>query len=116
RYGDAPRLCFHAIDPGTVDTKLMRQGASTGSGKRKGRGLRQGRLKFGWAPNVQSSKVSFEALVDDSFQTQSGRTLESPPEVVFDKKARTKLWEDLVELSGATWPDTNPGPASLPPA
>jgi len=101
RFGCAPRLCFHAIDPGLADTKLMRFGASWG----KGKGGRQHRKSvYGLLPNVRTANASFQALTENSFQEVSGlRVAQSAPEV-HDAAKRDKLWEDFVCLTGATWP------------
>merc|ERR1712217_902571 len=47
RYADPPRLTFHTMDPGTVDTKMLRAGWGRG------------------AP-VRSATTSFEMLTKDS--------------------------------------------------
>jgi len=103
RYGDAPRLTFHAIDAGAADTKIGRHGASWSRGPRKGRA--QNKLYLGTLPNAKTAKASFQALTEDGFQETSGRRLDSPEgEAVGDGEARTLLWEDLAERTQATWP------------
>lgn len=102
RFGDAPRLCFHAIDPGLVDTKLMRQGAVWGRGKRWNRGKRQ--TMVGLLPHVRTATASFEALTQNRFQEASGFQVKDSPAEVNDAEKRAQLWEDLEDLTGATWP------------
>merc|ERR1712113_508807 len=96
RYGDAPRLCFHAIDPGTVDTKLMRHGSSWSCGHRKARA--HIRKVVGMFPNVRTATASFEALTKDSFQEVSGTNLANSTREVYDAEKRARLWDDLVEM------------------
>merc|ERR1719379_606419 len=57
RYGDAPRLCFHTMDPGTVDTKMLRAGWWLGGA------------------SVRTATKSFRMLTEDSFQEHSGQNL-----------------------------------------
>merc|ERR550525_1938201 len=111
RYGDAPRLTFHTINPGPADTKLARQGASWGRGSRKGRGKppRKGgewTLLMGLLPSVRTATAPFRALTEDSFQEESGRLLEGAAPEVFDGARRAALWEEVAELTGAVWPET----------
>eukprot|EP00434_Breviolum_minutum_P002807 symbB.v1.2.002467.t1/scaffold99.1/size346285/23 len=54
RYGDPPRLCFHTMDPGTVDTKMLRAGWGA------------------WGSPVSTATTSFEMLTQDQFQKSSG--------------------------------------------
>ena len=83
RYADPPRLTFHTMDPGTVDTKMLRAG-------------------WGGGPSVRTATTSFEMLTQDKYQQSSGAGAsyccgEGPG-------ARKKLWERLVELTGAVYP------------
>merc|ERR1719330_816774 len=93
RYGDAPRLTFHTINPGPADTKLARQGASWGRGPRKGRGKGPKRggqyeLLMGLLPSVRAATAPFRALTE-----------------VSDAAKRAALWEEAAELTGAVWPE-----------
>lgn len=99
-FGDAPRLCVHAINPGVVDTKLMRHGASWGRGRRTGR---KWRTTFGLLPHVRTATASFEALTKNRFQEVSGLQVEGSPSEVNDPAKRARLWEDLEAITGATW-------------
>jgi len=102
RYGEAPNLCFHAIDPGTVDTKLMRHGSGWGQGVRKGR---HQRISFnGVYPNVRTATASFQSLTEPGFQRESGRNLEGAPSEIEDAEKRARLFDELSELTGAEWP------------
>lgn len=85
RYGDAPRLCFHTMDPGTVDTKMLRAGWG-GSG-----------------PSVRTATVSFEMLTEDVYQMSSGRCVDCSAGE--GPLRRAQLWQDLKALTGAVWPD-----------
>jgi len=84
RYGDAPRLCFHTMDPGTVDTKMLRAGWWSGGS------------------SVRTATTSFRMLTEDSFQEASGRCLGGSE--ISDASKRAKLWQDLEELTSAKWP------------
>lgn len=84
RYGDAPRLCFHTMDPGTVDTKMLRAGWWSGGS------------------SVRTATKSFRMLTEDSYQESSGQSLGGGE--ISDNGKRAKLWEDLVGLTGAEWP------------
>lgn len=84
RYGDAPRLCFHTMDPGTVDTKMLRAGWWSGGA------------------SVRTATKSFRMLTEDSFQLESGASLGGRE--LSDRRLRLKLWEDLEKLTGASWP------------
>ncbi|CAE7630370.1 DHRSX [Symbiodinium pilosum] len=84
RYGDAPRLCFHTMDPGTVDTKMLRAGWWSGGS------------------SVRTATKSFRMLTEDSYQERSGQSLGGSE--ISDDGKRSKLWEDLVSLTGADWP------------
>lgn len=113
RYGDAPQLCFHSIDPGTVDTKLMRQGSYYGTGHKKGRGYRgtfedlerSGSHRL--FPHVRTATASYEALVADRFQRCSGCMVPNAPPVVRDEIERRKLWDQLVTMTNADWPSAS---------
>jgi len=84
RYGDPPRLCFHTMDPGTVDTKMLRAG-------------------WGGGPSVRTATTSFEMLTEDRYQLQSGECVDCGGGC--GGAARAKLWQDLEALTGAEWPD-----------
>eukprot|EP00930_Biecheleria_cincta_P089711 TRINITY_DN79053_c0_g1_i1.p1 TRINITY_DN79053_c0_g1~~TRINITY_DN79053_c0_g1_i1.p1 ORF type:complete len:288 (+),score=31.09 TRINITY_DN79053_c0_g1_i1:64-927(+) len=84
RYGDPPKLTFHTMDPGTVNTKMLRAG-------------------WGQGPSVRTATETFEMLTQDRYQTMSGSGNcyccgEGP-------ESRTRLWKQLEQLTGATWPD-----------
>ncbi|CAE8697953.1 unnamed protein product [Polarella glacialis] len=83
RYGDAPRLCFHTMDPGTVDTKMLRAGWWHGG------------------TSVRTAKTSFRILTEDSFQAESGQCLCRGDSEVRSKEKRARLWDDLEHLTGA---------------
>jgi len=89
RYADPPRLCFHTMDPGTVDTKMLRAGWWSGGA------------------SVRTATTSFKMLTEDSFQASSGRCL-GGGEIEDDGK-RAKLWKDLERLTGAKWPEPQIG-------
>eukprot|EP00928_Gymnodinium_smaydae_P033153 TRINITY_DN23826_c0_g1_i1.p1 TRINITY_DN23826_c0_g1~~TRINITY_DN23826_c0_g1_i1.p1 ORF type:complete len:287 (-),score=45.05 TRINITY_DN23826_c0_g1_i1:90-914(-) len=83
RYADPPRLCFHTMDPGTVDTKMLRAGWGRG------------------AP-VSTATTTFQMLTQDQYQTSSGS---GSRYCCGEKEAsRSKLWSQLEALTGATWP------------
>ncbi|CAJ1332046.1 unnamed protein product [Effrenium voratum] len=84
RYGDPPRLCFHTMDPGTVDTKMLRAGWGSGGSP------------------VSTATTSFEMLTQDRFQTSSG----SGERYCRGEGAasRAKLWDQLVQMTGAKYP------------
>merc|ERR1719189_563377 len=84
RYGDAPQLCFHTMDPGTVDTKMLRAGWWCGG------------------TSVRTATRSFQMLTEDSFQQRSGSALSGRE--VSSAEMRAKLWQDLEALTGAKWP------------
>lgn len=86
RYGDAPRLCFFTMDPGTVDTKMLRAGWWSGG------------------EPVSSATISHRLLTEDSYQRESGRCFCGQDREVGDVALRGKLWDDLVQLTGAQWP------------
>lgn len=84
RYADPPRLTFHTMDPGTVDTKMLRAGWGA------------------WGAPVRSATTSFEMLTRDRFQDTSGSGSsyccgEGPA-------SRARLWAQLEELTGASYP------------
>jgi len=101
RFGDAPKLTFHAINPGLVETKLQRQCVVWGQKARRGR--TRDRIVRGTIPNVRTANASFDALTEAAFQANSGSRLEASPHEVFDAAKRAHLWEDLMEYTGATW-------------
>lgn len=84
RYGDPPRLCFHTMDPGTVDTKMLNAGWGSG------------------AP-VRTATTSFEMLVGDRFQTTSGTG--NGYCCGEGDASRRKLWQQLEQLTGAQYPE-----------
>eukprot|EP00927_Polykrikos_kofoidii_P072102 TRINITY_DN68256_c0_g1_i1.p1 TRINITY_DN68256_c0_g1~~TRINITY_DN68256_c0_g1_i1.p1 ORF type:complete len:295 (+),score=32.28 TRINITY_DN68256_c0_g1_i1:66-887(+) len=84
RYGDPPRLCFHTMDPGTINTKM---------------------LLAGWGrcgSSVQTATTSFEMLVQDAFQVRSGTGGEYC--CGEGDTSRRSLWQQLESLTGAVWP------------
>lgn len=83
RYGAPPRLCFHTLDPGTVDTKMLRAGWWSGGA------------------SVRTATESFEMLTQDRYQLESGRN-EGGGRA--GDAQRKKLWKDLEALTGAQWP------------
>jgi NAD(P)-dependent dehydrogenase (short-subunit alcohol dehydrogenase family) len=89
RYADPPRLCFHTMDPGTVDTKMLRAGWFSGGA------------------SVRTATTSFKMLTEDSFQASSGSCV-GGWEIEDDGK-RAKLWKDLEGLTDAKWPDPQTG-------
>lgn len=84
RYADPPRLCFHSMDPGTVDTKMLRAGWWSGGA------------------SVRTATRSFRMLTEDAYQAESGQCVSRSE--VRDAAARARLWDELVELTGAEWP------------
>ncbi|CAE7511552.1 Smyd3 [Symbiodinium pilosum] len=92
RYGDAPKLTFHTFNPGTASTKLMRQGAAYGGGRKMGRGLRE---EY-YLPKPRVRKASYLAMVDDKYQRESGHLVgdgQKMPQVIQDAAARQRLWQ-----------------------
>mmetsp|Transcript_12164 Transcript_12164/g.27814 ORF Transcript_12164/g.27814 Transcript_12164/m.27814 type:complete len:276 (-) Transcript_12164:172-999(-) len=84
RYADPPRLCFHTMDPGTVDTKMLRAGWGRG------------------AP-VNTATTSFEMLTEDHFGLTSG---EGKSYCCGEGKAsRQKLWAQLEAMTAAQYPE-----------
>lgn len=103
RYGDPPRMVFHAVDPGQFCTQLARHGASWGKGPRKGRSFQK--LTYGTLAPLKQCNKTFDALIDDDLQFVSGKVL--CPEVaseVYDDALRAKLWQDLEEITGTVYP------------
>ncbi len=86
RYGDAPRLCFNTMDPGTVDTKMLNAGWGSG------------------AP-VSTATRTYEMLTRPEWGERSGVCTCGTDREVNDPELRRKLWDDLVALTGAEWPD-----------
>jgi len=88
RYGDPPRLCFHTMDPGTVDTKMLRAGW------------------FDGGSSVRTARRSFQMLTEDRYQQSSGQCVgcgcDGTP------AQRAKLWKDLEALTGALYPPVAP--------
>ncbi|CAE7900328.1 DHRSX [Symbiodinium sp. KB8] len=109
RYGAAPNLTFHSFNPGTADTKLMRQGTVYGAGKKMGRGRKIVKTEQpNYLPAPRVRKAAYFAMVDDKYQRESGHFVgdaEKMPQVIQDAAAREKLWQEFVELTGAQWPE-----------
>lgn len=84
RYGDPPKLAFHTMDPGTVNTKMLRAG-------------------WGRGPSVRTATTTFEMLTQDRYQTMSGSgdcyCCGERPE------SRSRLWNQLEQMTGAVWPE-----------
>lgn len=117
RYGNAPSLTFHSFDPGSANTKLMRQGSPSATGKKSARNRVNPVDLLSYLPTPRSRKASFWAMVDDEYQRKSGTFVSDTrgkSKAVHDPKARKKIWEEFTELSGAQWPETQS--ASLPKA
>eukprot|EP00403_Amphidinium_massartii_P019309 CAMPEP_0178412990 /NCGR_PEP_ID=MMETSP0689_2-20121128/22299_1 /TAXON_ID=160604 /ORGANISM="Amphidinium massartii, Strain CS-259" /LENGTH=393 /DNA_ID=CAMNT_0020034253 /DNA_START=32 /DNA_END=1213 /DNA_ORIENTATION=- len=107
RYGDAPRQTFHVIHPGSFATQLSKHSACFARGKRKYRRFtRNLATRFGMLPSAKYANRSFEAMVSDEFAVHSGLCDLDPadcPPQLFEPEARKRLWDDLVELTGAQW-------------
>ncbi len=89
RYGDPPSLCIHTMDPGTVNTKMLIAG--------------WGRCGI---PVAQATR-SYHMLVDEGYGRSSGECAGTGlNREAKDPAARQKLWEDLTELMGASYPAT----------
>ena len=73
------------MDPGTVDTKMLRAGWWSGG-----------------AP-VSSATRSHEMLTSDRFGTTSGQMYSCSQ--AGDAASRAELWRRCVELTGAEWPE-----------
>ena len=87
RYGDPPSLCIHTMDPGTVNTKMLIAG--------------WGRCGI---PVAQATR-SYHMLVDESYGRSSGECAGTGlNREAKDPAARRKLWGDLTELTGASYP------------
>jgi len=84
RYGDPPRLCFHTMDPGTVDTKMLRAGWGA------------------WGSPVSTATTSFEMLTQDQFQKSSGSG--NSYCCGEGEASRRRLWDQLLHLTGAKYP------------
>lgn len=84
RYADPPRLTFHTMDPGTVNTKMLRAGWGA------------------WGSPVRSATTSFKMLTDDRYQQTSG----SGSNYCRGEGAasRARLWAELEKLTGAYYP------------
>eukprot|EP00667_Euglena_gracilis_P013717 EG_transcript_14155 len=85
RYGNPPKLTFNTLDPGTVDTKMLRAGWSSG-------------------PSVRTATSSFWLLTTDGLQKESGnyyvgRRASQGNRELYDKAARQRLWEDLTKCT-----------------
>ena len=88
RYGDAPRLCVNTMDPGTVNTKMLLSG--------------WGRCGI----EVHEATRSYHMLVDADWGTKSGDcAATSVDRECTDRSLRAKLWDDLVALTGAAYPE-----------
>lgn len=108
RYGDAPKLCIHAFDPGMFNTALARHSLAFGYGKKRRRKDIAARIQRGVLPPLVKHNKSFQMLVDDVWGERSGDCLvndECIPDEVHDKDARARLWDQLLFLTGTTWPD-----------
>ena len=87
RYGDPPKLCVHTMDPGTVNTKMLLAG--------------WGRCGI---PVAQATR-SYHMLVDEGYGRSSGECAGTGlNREAKDPAARRKLWDDLTELTGASYP------------
>ena len=86
RYGDAPRLCINSMDPGTVDTKMLRAGWGA------------------WGAPVSSATTSFRMLTEPRWGQQSGEVTCSSCAEVDDALVRRRLWDACVDLTGAEYP------------
>lgn len=87
RYGAPPTLCVHTMDPGTVNTKMLIAG--------------WGRCGI---PVTQATR-SYHMLVDGGYGETSGECAGTGlNREAKDPAARQKLWEDLTELTGASYP------------
>ena len=87
RYGDAPRLVFNTMDPGTVNTKM---------------------LEAGWGMcgiPVNQATTSFKMLTEDRWGMVSGEAKGCgiAPQMR-DGQKRTALWNKCIELTGAEYP------------
>jgi len=91
---------WHRGDEGYEDDP--RRGYFKRKDKQRGmaHALRKGRLR-----PVSAAPQSFRALTHPSFSERSGTSPETSPDVAFSKKKRRRLWDELVELTGAEWPE-----------
>mmetsp|Transcript_23474 Transcript_23474/g.44223 ORF Transcript_23474/g.44223 Transcript_23474/m.44223 type:complete len:414 (+) Transcript_23474:37-1278(+) len=114
RYGNAPNLTFHSFNPGSANTKLMRQGHAIIGGKKMRKAKSQhlrGEREVSFLAPVRTQKAAYFAMVDDKFQRESGHFVSEgagSPETkkaVQDDEARAKLWEDFLDFTGAVWPE-----------
>lgn len=90
RFGDAPRLCVHTLDPDPtsswIDTKMLRAGWSTGGHP------------------VSRATASFEMLTEKQWGQLSGKCWGCSAGAGPAPAERQKLWADLEALTGAAWP------------
>ncbi|CAK9027226.1 unnamed protein product [Durusdinium trenchii] len=91
RYGNAPNLTFHSFHPGSANTKLMRQGAAAGTGRKLQRNKKVPHDQPSYLPTPRSRKTSFFAMVDDVYQRQSGT-------FVSDGNVKSKAWRKLLQI------------------
>jgi len=96
KYGNPPWVTFHTMDPGTIDTKMLR--ADWGGG----------------GASVRTALTTFKMLTENRYQETSGTG-----EVLCrreDRASRRRLWEQLVQLTGASWPDPGSLWTATPPS
>ncbi|CAK9009872.1 Retinol dehydrogenase 14 [Durusdinium trenchii] len=88
RYGSPPQLCIHTLDPDPtsswIDTKMLRAGWSSGGHP------------------VSRATASFTMLTDEKYGKSSGICWGVGGGASAGECE--KLWEDLVQLTGAEWP------------
>jgi len=101
RYGDAPKLTFHALNPGLAETKLQRQCVVWGQKGRRGR--TKDRIVQGTIPHVRTADASYHAMIEDAFQSNSGSLLQNSPAEVLDAAKRARLWDDLMVYTQAAF-------------
>lgn len=87
RYGDAPRLTFNSLDPGTVDAHMLKAGCSKGGCTRP-----------------VAARASFEMLAGDDWQHYSGHCFGGASQVVHNAEQSEWLWQQLLEMTGAVFP------------
>jgi len=88
RYGNAPKITFNTMDPGTVKTKM---------------------LAAGWGNMgipVSEAVQSFKYLTMDHYQKSSG--IGNNYCLGEGEESRMKLWDELVQLTGANYPERMP--------
>ncbi|KAJ1639647.1 putative short-chain dehydrogenase [Pavlovales sp. CCMP2436] len=90
RYADPPRLTVNTMDPGTVDTKMLRAGWWSGGS------------------SVETATASYWLLTDPRLAETSGKYFVEHGQsrasaTVNDADKRRRLWEYLAELTGAAW-------------